>query len=561
MSTTTRRSTIRRGSSSCGTAREDWGYRTVPQAACAGRELHWPRGKVLGGSSALNGMIYARGHRSDYDTWAYLGNEGWRYDDVLPLFKRSEDFDRGASAYHGVGGPLHVRSRYEPHPLNAAVVAAAQEAGIAFNDDYNGESLDGVSFCQLNIRDGIRQSTATAFLGPVSAAPNLTVLTGARARRLLFEGERCSGIELVREGAVSQIRAEGEVVVCAGTVESPKLLLLSGIGPAGELAALGIDVVADLPGVGRNLHDHVLSPVIHGASRPVPPALPGLQQLHSHLFWRSRPGLAGPDVQPLFFHLPLYLEGMEGPPDGYTLMAGIIRPASRGSLRLASTDPDDPPLIDPACLSCEVDTDALVAAIELCREIGGQSALAEWRGGELYPGPGAAHPQGAPRVRPRDGDHLPPSGRHLQDGRGCGCGRRSAAARPRRRGPARRGRLGHAVRQLGQHARGHGDDRRARRRARAGRASDGCAPIRSTGLIRAVGRYGVNRLRRVLRQAIAGERPAEQHARAARVVLQAGLPHDRRMISRPSPRSGSGTGGRQLPRSSTTIRSSTRCGR
>ena len=369
---------------------EDWGYRTVPQAACAGRELHWPRGKVLGGSSALNGMIYARGHRSDYDAWASLGNEGWGYDDVLPLFKRSEDFDRGASAYHGVGGPLHVQSRYEPHPLNAAVVAAAQEAGIAFNDDYNGESLDGVSFCQLNIRDGIRQSTATAFLGPVSGAPNLTVLTGARARRLLFEGERCSGIELVREGTVSQIRAEAEVVVCGGTVESPKLLLLSGIGPAGELAALGIDVVSDLPGVGRNLHDHVLSPVIHGASRPVPPALPGLQQLHSHLFWRSRPGLAGPDVQPLFFHLPLYLEGMEGPADGYTLMAGIIRPASRGSLRLASTDPDDPPLIDPACLSCEVDTDALVAAIELCREIGGQSALAEWRGSERYPGPGVA---------------------------------------------------------------------------------------------------------------------------------------------------------------------------
>ena len=368
---------------------QDWGYRTAPQAACAGRELHWPRGKVLGGSSALNGMIYARGHRSDYDAWAYLGNDGWGYDDVLPLFKRSEDFDRGASAYHGAGGPLHVLSRYEPHPLNAAVVAAAQEAGIAFNDDHNGESLDGVSFCQLNVKDGIRQSTATAFLAPVSGAPNLTVLTRACAQRLLFEGGRCVGVEILRDGVVSQIRAEGEVVVCGGTVESPKLLLLSGIGPAEELAGLAIDVVADLPGVGRNLHDHVLSPVIYGASRPVPPPLPGLQQLHSHLFWRSRPGLPGPDVQPLFFHLPLYLDGMEGPPDGYTLMAGIIRPASRGSLRLASADPAAPPLIDPDCLSCEVDADALVAAIELCREIGGQAALAEWRGRELYPGPGA----------------------------------------------------------------------------------------------------------------------------------------------------------------------------
>jgi choline dehydrogenase len=366
---------------------QDWGYRTLPQAACAGRELHWPRGKVLGGSSALNGMIYARGHRSDYDAWAALGNAGWGYDDVLPLFKRSEDFDGGASAYHGAGGPLHVLSRYEPHPVNAAVVAAAQEAGIAFNDDYNGESLDGVAFCQLNVKDGLRHSSAAAFLRPVADAANLDVLTGARAQRLLFEGGRCTGVEVFREGAHAQIRAAAEVVVCAGTVESPKLLLLSGIGSADELGRLGIDVVADVPGVGRNLHDHVLSPVIYAASRAVPPALPGLQQLHSQLFWRSRSGLPGPDVQPLFFHLPLYLEGMEGPPDGYTLMAGIIRPASRGSLRLASADPAAPPLIDPAYLSSDTDTEALVAAVGLCREIGLQGALSGWRGSELYPGP------------------------------------------------------------------------------------------------------------------------------------------------------------------------------
>jgi choline dehydrogenase len=365
----------------------DWGYRTLPQAACAGRELHWPRGKVLGGSSALNGMIYARGHRSDYDTWAYLGNEGWGYDDVLPLFRRSEDFDRGASAYHGAGGPMHVLSRYEPHPAIAALTAAAQEAGVPFNDDHNGERLEGVALCQLTIKDGVRHSTAVAFLAPVADAPNLTVLTGAHAQRLLFEGQRCVGVELVRNGEIARIRAEGEVIVCGGTVESPKLLLLSGIGAADELARLGIGVVADVPGVGRNLHDHLLSPVIHRASRPVPPPLPGLQPLHSHLFAHSRPGLPGPDIQPLFFHLPLYLEGMEGPPDGYTLMAGAIRPASRGTLRLASADPAAPPLIDPALLSCDVDVDALVAAIELCREIGGQAALAGWRDRELYPGP------------------------------------------------------------------------------------------------------------------------------------------------------------------------------
>ena len=372
---------------------QDWGYRTVPQAACANRELQWPRGKVLGGSSALNGMIYARGHRSDYDTWAYLGNDGWGYADVLPLFKRSEDFDRGASEYHGVGGPLHVLTQYEPHPVNAAVVDAAQEAGIPFNDDHNGEQLDGVAYAQLNIKDGVRQSVATAFLAPVADAPNLEILTGARARRLIIDGGRCIGVEIVRNGAVERIRAEHEVIVCAGTVESPKLLLLSGIGAADELGHLGIEVEADLPGVGRNLHDHVLSPVIYAASRPVPPARPGLQQLHSHLFWRSRPGLPGPDIQPLFFHLPMYLEGMHGPTDGYTLMAGVIRPASRGELRLASADPEAPPLIDPGFLRCAVDTDALVAAIELCREIGAQDALAAWRGSELYPGPDVRTPK------------------------------------------------------------------------------------------------------------------------------------------------------------------------
>jgi choline dehydrogenase len=367
---------------------QDWGYRTAPQEACAGRELHWPRGKVLGGSSALNGMIHARGHRSDYDTWAYLGNEGWSYEDVLPLFKRSEDFDLGASPYHGAGGPLHVLSRYEPHPVNAAVVSAAQEAGIPFNADANGEHLEGVSFCQLAIKDGVRETGATAFLAPIAESPRLSLLTAAHATRLLFEDERCVGVEIEREGAVERIRATREVVLCAGTIESPKLLLLSGIGPGDELGRHGIEVVADLPGVGRNLHDHVLSPVIFAASRPVPAALPGLQQLHSHLFWRSRSGLTSPDIQPLFFHLPLYLEGMEGPTDGYTLMAGIIRPASRGTLRLASGDPRAAPLIDPAYLSCDVDTEALVAAVTLCREIGEQPALAEWRGRELYPGAG-----------------------------------------------------------------------------------------------------------------------------------------------------------------------------
>jgi choline dehydrogenase len=367
---------------------EDWGYRTVPQASCAGRRLHLPRGRVLGGSSTLNGMIYIRGHRSDYDTWAYLGNAGWSYEDVLPLFKRSEDFDRGASDYHGEGGPLRVMARYEPHPVIAAAVEAALEAGIPLNDDHNGPELDGVGFAQLTIRDGIRDSTATAFLRSVIGAEGLTVVTGARAVRLLFEDTRCTGVELARDGALETVAAAHEVVVCAGTIESPKLLMFSGIGDGAELRRVGLDVRTHLPGVGKNLHDHLLSPVVYGTGRPVPPPVPGLQLLHGHLFARSRAGLVGPDIQPLFFHVPAYLEeaGMAGPPDGFTLMGGVIRPASRGSLRLASTQPEAEPLIDPAYLSRDADLDAMVVALELCREIGRQHSLAEWQPSELYPG-------------------------------------------------------------------------------------------------------------------------------------------------------------------------------
>jgi choline dehydrogenase len=367
---------------------QDWGYRTLPQAGCAGRALHWPRGRVLGGSSALNGMIYIRGAQADYASWAAAGNPGWDYESVLPLFKRSEDFDRGADAYHGSGGPLAVMSRYEPHPVTAAAVAAAQEAGIPFSDDHNGAELGGVGYCQLTIRDGRRHSVAEAFLRPVLGNPQLTLLTSARARRLVFEGARCAGVEFARGGALELARARHEVVVCAGTIESPRLLLLSGIGPADRNRRLGIEPLVDLPGVGQNLHDHLLSPVIFAAKRPVPPTLPGLQPLHAHLFARTRASLDRPDIQPLFFHLPLYAEDQEGPADGFTLMAGAIRPLSRGSLCLASADPEDDLLIDPACLASDHDVAALADAVRLCREIGRRPALAEWMEEERYPGPG-----------------------------------------------------------------------------------------------------------------------------------------------------------------------------
>lgn len=366
---------------------QDWGYRTVPQAGCAGRPLHWPRGRVLGGSSALNGMIYARGARADYAAWAAAGNPGWDYDDVLPLFKRSEDFDRGADGFHGAGGPLAVMSRYEPHPVTAAAVAAAQEAGIPFNDDHNGAELDGVSFCQLTIRDGRRHSVAEAFLRPVLGSPQLTVLTSAHARRLVFEGTRCVGVEFERDGALALARARHEVVLSAGTIESPRLLLLSGIGPADRNRRLGIEPLIDLRGVGRepprpsaesrHLRRQAArsAPVARSAAAPRPPLRTDARE--------PRPARHPAAVLP-----PAALCGRpDGPAHGFTLMGGAIRPVSRGSLRLASSNPDDALLIDPACLASDYDVVALAAAVRLCREIGRQPALAEWMREELYPGP------------------------------------------------------------------------------------------------------------------------------------------------------------------------------
>jgi choline dehydrogenase-like flavoprotein len=368
---------------------DDWAYTTVPQPGCNGRTLDIPRGKVLGGSSSLNGMIYIRGHRSDYDAWAADGCEGWGHDDVLPYFKRSEDFSRGESEHHGAGGLLHVSADYEPHPLHAAVVDAAQEVGIPFNDDHNGSSQDGVGYCQLMIKDNVRQSQTVAFLRPVMDAPNLTVLTGARARRLVLEGGRCVGVDI----GGRELRAHQEVVLATGTIESPKLLMLSGIGPAAELAKAGIEATVDLPGVGENLHDHLLSPVVCSSSRPMPPCVPGTTPLHAHLFARSKSHLPAPDTQPLVFHVPAYLPGMEGPPDGFTLMAGIVRPESRGRLTLASSDPEAPPLIDPAYLSEEADVVALQWSLEQVREIEHAPALADWLGEELYPGTAVGSPE------------------------------------------------------------------------------------------------------------------------------------------------------------------------
>ncbi len=336
-------------------------------------------------------MIFARGARQDYDNWAHLGNAGWSWDDVLPLFRRMEDHDAGPSATRGAGGPLHILTRYQPDPVHKSILDAGAEIGLAHNPDHNSGNLDGIAAMEFTIKEGERHSTARAYLGPSLSHPGLTILTGAHARRLIMDGTRCTGVEWVRDGRVERGAAEVEVIVAGGAVESPRLLMLSGIGEPAHLRSFGIDVVAGLPGVGQNLHDHVLSPVILTAEREIGPPTPGLPACQTHLWWRSRPGLVAPDVQPLHFMLPMYSEDwMSGPDNGITLMAGMVRPASRGSIRLTGPTPEHELLIDPATFACESDLETLATAVTLCRELGATTALAEWGVRERYPGPGVS---------------------------------------------------------------------------------------------------------------------------------------------------------------------------
>lgn len=369
---------------------ENWGHATAPQPHADGRRLPWPRGRVLGGSSSLNAMIWARGAAADFDHWAYLGNSGWSWEHVLPVYRRIEDFDGGESATRGAGGPIRITSRYRPDPLHESFVKAAEEIGVPFNPDYNSGDLDGISYIQATIRDGRRHSAAEAYLRPILGHPGLRIETRARAGRLLFEGSRCVGVRWQRDGRTHTTRASHEVVVCAGAIESPKLLMLSGLGDPGHLREHGIEVRASLPGVGANLHDHLLVPVIFTTERPSGRPSAGLPPGQTHLFWRSRPDLLLPDIQPLHFGVPMYLPGMSGPPSGFTLQAGMIRPMSRGSVRLSGPDPADELILDPATLSCQADVEAMTVAVELCRELGAASVLtSDWGARELYPGPGA----------------------------------------------------------------------------------------------------------------------------------------------------------------------------
>jgi choline dehydrogenase len=366
---------------------EDWDYYTVPQEHAVNRRLHLPRGKVLGGSHALNAMIWVRCAPSDYDGWAALGNDGWSWADVLPIFKTIENFDGGASELRGGEGLLDVIADYPLSPIQQSIIDAAVSIGLEHNTDYNGDHLDGVSQQQLTVRDNTRLNTYMAYLSPMVGDPRLTIETGAWVHRLLLEGTTVVGVEYEQNGAIVQARAT-DVVLSAGAIDSPRVLLRSGIGPADELAALGIHVVVDSPGVGRNLQDHLLSPVIFTTdARQIDPPQPGVSVTQTHLFWRSRPELDVPDTQPINFSVPMYDNWMQGPESGFSLMAGLITPYSRGSVRLAGAGPHDGLDIDLAALSDERDLVALAASVNQCRQIGAADPLRdEWSSRELFPG-------------------------------------------------------------------------------------------------------------------------------------------------------------------------------
>jgi choline dehydrogenase len=365
---------------------DDWDYFTVPQAHAADRRLHLPRGKVLGGSHALNAMIWVRCAPQDFDHWASLGNEGWGWDDVLPVYKSIENWHGTPSELRGTDGPLDVTT-YDLAPIQQSIIDAAVQSGVPENPDYNGERLDGVSKEQVTVRDGKRLNTWLAYVQPVIDSPLLDVRTGAWVHRVLVEGTHVIGVEYEQEGALHQVYAD-ETVLSAGAIDSPRVLLRSGIGPADDLRELGFDVVVDSPGVGRNLHDHLLSPVIFSTERRIDPPAAGNGVTETHLFARSRPDLELPDTQPIHFSVPMYEPWMTGPEWGFTLMGGIVAPKARGRLTLAGSDPHAEVLIDIDALGHDDDLAALVWSVRQVREIGRAAALAEgWGATELYPGP------------------------------------------------------------------------------------------------------------------------------------------------------------------------------
>lgn len=394
------------------TGEVDWGYATVPQQHLRGRRIHSPRGKVLGGSSSVNGMVYVRGDRSDFDHWAQLGNRGWSFDDCLPYFRRSENFEaeEGGPA-RGHGGPLRVTRRGIRHPYAKAFYDACRQYGLPSNDDFNGgEDQEGVGPTDSTMADNKRWSSSRAFLWPAMSRPNLRVLTKALATKVIFEGKRAVGVEFMHNGARRQLRARREVILCGGAVNSPQLLQLSGVGDGEHLQDLGISVVHELKGVGRNLQDH---PGIGGVKQrsnvPIslysqvslfakaralgqylltgggPAANNGLEVM---AFVRSRPGLAAPDLQ-YFMTMLMYEDSGRRivPGHGYMVVFTLQRPESRGTVMIRSSDPLAAPEIDPNYFEREIDLQTMREGVKIGRKIFAQHAFDPFRADEYAPGP------------------------------------------------------------------------------------------------------------------------------------------------------------------------------
>ena len=396
-----------------------WGYTTEPDPELGGRGTFWPRGRVVGGSSSINSMIYIRGHRLDYDTWAQLGNRGWSYGDVLPYFRRAEGHADRRDDFHGADGPLGVVRGAFSHPLYEAFLRAGGEAGHPPTDDFNGAEQDGVGTYDFTIRAGRRCSAAVAYLHPARKRGNLDLVTGAQATRVLFEGARAVGVEYARAGRREIVRARGEVILAGGAINSPQLLMLSGIGDGDELGRHGIEVRRHLSGVGRNLQDHVdvmvrhLCPeavTLHSMVRFDRAALSMLRAglfgtgpaatfpAETGAFLRTRPELAVPDIQLVLLlglgttrvRWPL-LTALRRDPlerEGFTCRVCVLRPESRGEIRLASADPLARVRIQANYLADETDRATLVAGVRVVRDFLAQPAFDRFRGPETEPGPG-----------------------------------------------------------------------------------------------------------------------------------------------------------------------------
>jgi len=425
----------------------NWALETVPQAGLNGRRGYQPRGKVLGGSSSINAMIYLRGQHADYDFWAAQGNPGWAWSDVLPYFLKAEHNERGSDDWHARGGPLNVADLRSPNPLSAAFLQAGQQAGWPLNPDFNGATQEGVGLYQVTQKDGERCSAAKAYLTPHLGRPNLQVLTGAQVLRVLFDGRRARGVEIAQGGVRRELQARREVIVSAGALQSPQILQLSGVGAGADLQALGIPVLHDLPAVGRHLHDHLDSILVVHAPRMTESfglSLGGVARMVGGILeWRSRrsgmmttnfaeaggfirsqPDEPAPDLQLHFVIGKLVDHGRKTVfGHGISCHLCVLRPKSRGRVSLGGPDPLAAPLIDPGFLSDPDDLPRMVRGVKLMRTLLQQPALAAFGGQELPASAGAHtdaqieqfirnhadtiyHPVGSCRMGPADGDNV-----------------------------------------------------------------------------------------------------------------------------------------------------------